>query len=74
MSWTQNHTHLLTVTCRYRGIGIRVEDEVLITESGYEVLTGSMPKEVKHIESLLNNYSHAGMVSEPHHISAAASS
>uniref|UniRef100_A0A7N0U7L6 Peptidase M24 domain-containing protein n=1 Tax=Kalanchoe fedtschenkoi TaxID=63787 RepID=A0A7N0U7L6_KALFE len=57
---------------RYRGIGIRVEDEVLITESGYEVLTGSMPKEVKHIESLLNNYSHAGMVSEPHHISAAA--
>ncbi|KAJ4822411.1 hypothetical protein Tsubulata_023540, partial [Turnera subulata] len=43
---------------RYRGIGIRIEDEVLITETGYEVLTGSMPKEVKHIESLLNNYSY----------------
>uniref|UniRef100_A0A2P2LWJ7 Metallopeptidase M24 family protein n=4 Tax=Rhizophora mucronata TaxID=61149 RepID=A0A2P2LWJ7_RHIMU len=42
---------------RYRGIGIRIEDEVLITETGYEVLTGSMPKEIKHIESLLNNYS-----------------
>ncbi|CAN1219413.1 Intermediate cleaving peptidase 55, mitochondrial [Linum perenne] len=42
---------------RYKGIGIRIEDEVLITETGYEVLTGSMPKEVKHIESLLNNYS-----------------
>ncbi|KAL3843552.1 hypothetical protein ACJIZ3_000955 [Penstemon smallii] len=40
---------------RYRGIGIRIEDEVLITESGYEVLTGSLPKEIKHMESLLNN-------------------
>ncbi|KAK4794263.1 hypothetical protein SAY86_012257 [Trapa natans] len=42
---------------RYRGTGIRIEDEVLITETGHEVLTGSMPKEIKHIEALLNNYS-----------------
>lgn len=41
---------------RYQGVGIRIEDEVLITDSGYEVLTGSMPKEISHIESLLNNY------------------
>ncbi|KAK0599460.1 hypothetical protein LWI29_005477 [Acer saccharum] len=34
---------------RFRGIGIRIEDEVLITETGYEVLTGSMPKEIKHL-------------------------
>ncbi|XP_073153867.1 intermediate cleaving peptidase 55, mitochondrial-like isoform X1 [Henckelia pumila] len=40
---------------RYQGIGIRIEDEVLITESGYEVLTGSMPKTIKHVESLINN-------------------
>ncbi|KAJ6798666.1 putative Xaa-Pro aminopeptidase 3 [Iris pallida] len=39
---------------RYRGIGIRIEDEVLITETGHELLTGSMPKEVSHIKSLLN--------------------
>ncbi|KAL3620676.1 aminopeptidase [Castilleja foliolosa] len=40
---------------RYRGIGIRLEDDVVITESGYEVLTGSVPKEIKHLESLLGN-------------------
>ncbi|KAH6819026.1 Metallopeptidase M24 family protein [Perilla frutescens var. frutescens] len=52
---------------RYRGIGIRIEDDVLITESGYEVLTGSVPKEIKHLESLLNNFSYGmGMGMETH--------
>lgn len=41
---------------RFQGIGIRIEDEVLITDTGYEVLTGSIPKEVKQLESLLNNF------------------
>ncbi|RWW25101.1 hypothetical protein BHE74_00011254 [Ensete ventricosum] len=44
---------------RYRGIGIRIEDEVLITETGHEVLTGSMPKEIQHIKSLLNYTPHS---------------
>lgn len=38
---------------RFRGIGIRIEDEVLITDSGHEVLTASVPREIKQIESLL---------------------
>lgn len=29
---------------RYRGIGIRIEDDILITETGHEVLTASIPK------------------------------
>ncbi|XP_028100846.1 intermediate cleaving peptidase 55, mitochondrial isoform X2 [Camellia sinensis] len=58
---------------RYQGIGIRIEDEVLITESGYEVLTGSLPKEIKHIESLVNNYGHA-MGIDTHNVVRVASS
>jgi len=26
-----------SISCRYQGIGIRIEDEVLITATGYEV-------------------------------------
>ncbi|KAJ7973251.1 Metallopeptidase M24 family protein [Quillaja saponaria] len=58
---------------RYRGIGIRIEDEVLITDTGYEVLTGSLPKEVKHIESLLNNFCN-GLGMDNHNNTRAANS
>lgn len=58
---------------RYRGIGIRIEDEVLITESGYEVLTGSIPKEIKHMESLLNNFSNGTAMDTCNVISATSS-
>ena len=38
-----------SVPAEYRGIGIRIEDDVLITESGYEVITEGIPKEVSEI-------------------------
>jgi len=39
----------------YWNIGIRIEDDVLITESGNKVLTQSLVKEIDDIEHLMNN-------------------
>ena len=36
----------------YRGIGVRIEDDVLVTAEGHEVLTAAIPKEVDEIEAL----------------------
>lgn len=38
---------------KYRGIGIRVEDDVLITSEGNEVLTTAAPKTVEAIETTM---------------------
>jgi Xaa-Pro aminopeptidase len=38
---------------KFWGIGIRIEDDVLVTDAAPEVLTGGVPKAVKEIESLI---------------------
>ncbi len=40
------------VNDRYRGIGVRIEDDVLVTADGHEVLTAAIPKEIDDIETL----------------------
>jgi len=37
---------------RWRGIGIRIEDDVLVTATGHEVLTEAVPKSVEALETL----------------------
>ncbi|KAE8915076.1 hypothetical protein PF005_g9355 [Phytophthora fragariae] len=36
----------------FRGIGIRIEDDVVITESGIEITTSKVPKELQEMEAL----------------------
>ncbi len=44
----------------FRGIGIRIEDDVLITENGNRILTSGVPKEVDEIERLCGSGSVQG--------------
>ena len=38
---------------KFRGIGIRIEDDVLVTRDGHEVLTAAAPKTVDEIEAVM---------------------
>lgn len=38
---------------KWRGIGIRIEDDVLVTKNGYEILTQAVPKQRDQIEKLM---------------------
>jgi Xaa-Pro aminopeptidase len=38
---------------KYRGIGVRIEDDVLVTSEGHRVLTSKAPKRIDEIERLM---------------------
>ena len=37
----------------FRGIGVRIEDNILVTNSGYENLTTGVPKEISEVEAMM---------------------
>ena len=41
----------LTVPERYRGIGVRIEDDLLVTEDGYRNLSAALPRDPDEIEA-----------------------
>ena len=42
---------------KYVGMGVRIEDDVLITDGGNEILSGRVPKEIAEIERLMKEKS-----------------
>jgi Xaa-Pro aminopeptidase len=40
---------------QYHGLGVRIEDDILITASGPVVLTAGCPRQIDDIEKLMRN-------------------
>ena len=49
--------NLPNVPARWHNIGIRIEDDILVTESGNEVMSAKAPKTVESIETLMKEAS-----------------
>lgn len=41
------------IAARYANIGVRIEDDVLVTDDGHEILSKKAPKEINEIERLM---------------------
>ena len=39
----------------YRGIGVRIEDDILVTESGAKILSNALPRHPDEVEAYMAN-------------------
>lgn len=63
--WAQLGIHLETeLDERWWRIGIRIEDDVLVTADGHEILTETAPKEIDDIEALMRESATAPTTSQ----------
>ncbi len=51
------HRDDLLVPAEFRGIGVRIEDDVLVTEDGVENLTAALPRKVDDLETWMAKHS-----------------
>ena len=49
------HKDDLLVPKKFRGIGIRIEDDVLVTKTGVENLTKALPRKPREIEAWMKS-------------------
>ncbi len=45
----------LRVPKRWKGIGVRIEDDILVTRNGHRVLTAAIPKDPDEVEALMRS-------------------
>ena len=46
----------LTVPEEWRGIGVRIEDDLLVTDDGYENLSGALPRSADEVEAWMGEF------------------